>query len=181
MRISFHLSLRCAPIFIFLHFPMKSVVILLISLIAALSSAAQTPSVVRSITASGRNKVVQPAKLTQMLLPSARSSVSNADDAANEDLSVTSTSKGAGFRIQIYSDSNSETAKNSARAKAANISSKFPEYRTYVTYNSPYWRLRVGDFRTREEAAEVADMLKHSFPSYAKEIRVVHDRINIQR
>ncbi len=160
---------------------MKSVFILLISLAAAFSSLAQTPSVVRSITASGRNKVVQPAKLTQMLQPVTTPALSSAEDAGSEELPSASTVKGAGFRVQIYSDSNSETAKNSARAKAANISSKFPEYRTYVTYNSPYWRLRVGDFRTREEAAEVADMLKHSFPSYAKEIRVVHDRINTQR
>ncbi|MDE7238043.1 MAG: SPOR domain-containing protein [Paramuribaculum sp.] len=50
--------------------------------------------------------------------------------------------------------------------------------RTYVTYNSPYWRLRVGDFRTQAEAAAAAEELRQAFPRSAKEIRVVRDNIN---
>lgn len=48
---------------------------------------------------------------------------------------------------------------------------------TYVVYNSPYWRLRVGNFKTNEEAQTAAEELRMAFPSYAREIRVVRDRI----
>lgn len=84
----------------------------------------------------------------------------------------------SGYRIQVFSDNNSRTAKSEARYKANNISEKFPELRTYITYNAPFWRLRVGDFRTPEEANDIVVKLKEEFPKYSKEIRVVRDRIN---
>lgn len=86
--------------------------------------------------------------------------------------------RSSGWRIQVFSDSNQRTAKGEASAKSRNISSRFPQYRTYVTYNSPYWRLRVGDFRSQTEANEAAAEIRRAFPGYAKEIRVVRDRIN---
>ena len=85
----------------------------------------------------------------------------------------------AGYRVQVFSDNNQRTAKNEARSKSRSIGSRFPKYRTYVSYTSPYWRLRVGDFRTRQEATAAADELREAFPSYSKEIRVVRDRINL--
>ena len=51
--------------------------------------------------------------------------------------------------------------------------------RTYVTYTSPYWRLKVGDFRTQREAQAAVDQIRQAFPSYGKEIRVVRDRVNL--
>lgn len=82
-----------------------------------------------------------------------------------------------GYRIQVFSDNNARTAKSEARQRARNISSRFPEYQTYVVYSSPYWRLRVGNFRTMEEANNAADQVKEAFPAYSREIRVVRDRI----
>ncbi|MDE5745597.1 MAG: SPOR domain-containing protein, partial [Paramuribaculum sp.] len=63
--------------------------------------------------------------------------------------------------------------------KGNNIPERFPTYRTYVKYTSPYWRLRVGDFRTRREAEDAAEAIKQAFPSYSREIRVVADRITV--
>ena len=85
----------------------------------------------------------------------------------------------AGFRVQVFSDNNARTAKNEARSKQRTISSRFPQYQTYVMYTSPYWRLKVGDFRTQQEANNAADELRKAFPAYSKEIRVVRDRVNI--
>ncbi|MDE6317891.1 MAG: SPOR domain-containing protein, partial [Muribaculaceae bacterium] len=83
-----------------------------------------------------------------------------------------------GYRVQIYSDNNARTAKNEARTKERAISGAFPELATYVIYDSPYWRLRVGDCRSRAEAEELASRIKNAFPSYRSEITVVRDRIN---
>ena len=89
--------------------------------------------------------------------------------------------KTAGYRVLVFSDGNAKTAKNEARSKAQNISSRLPKYRTYVTYTSPYWRLKVGDFLTRQEAENAADEIKKIFPAYAREVRVVTDRVNAAR
>ena len=87
--------------------------------------------------------------------------------------------KMGGYRIQVFSDNNARTAKAEARSRARNVSAKFPEYATYVVFSSPYWRLRVGNFRTQEEANNAAHMLKEAFPAYSREIRVVRDRITV--
>lgn len=89
------------------------------------------------------------------------------------------TGRMAGYRVQVFSDGNQRTARNEARRKAMMIGSKFPQYRTYTSFSSPYWRLRVGDFRTQKEAQAVAADIKSAFPSFAKEIRVVRDRVLI--
>lgn len=84
----------------------------------------------------------------------------------------------AGYRIQAYTDSNQRTAKARAQSIANNISDTFPEYKQYLAYNAPYWRLRIGDFLTQEEAMEALTQLKKAFPSLANEMRIVRDRIN---
>ena len=89
------------------------------------------------------------------------------------------TGKMGGYRIQVFSDNNARTAKSEARTRARNISAQFPQYPTYVVYSSPYWRLRVGNFRTQEEASQAARELKEAFPRYSREIRVVRDRVVI--
>ncbi len=93
--------------------------------------------------------------------------------------SAATRTKTAGFRVQVFSDNNQRTAKNEARTKARIIGERFPELRTYVTYTSPYWRLKVGDFRTQRDAQAAADDIRQAFPSYGKEIRVVRDRVNL--
>lgn len=83
-----------------------------------------------------------------------------------------------GYRVQVYADNNQRVAKGEARQREKVISQKFPSLMTYVAYASPYWRLRVGDFRSQAEAEKVAADIRHAFPAYAKEVRVVRDRIN---
>ena len=48
-----------------------------------------------------------------------------------------------------------------------------------MVYKAPYWRLKVGDFLTREEAVAVMAELKKSFASLAGEMIIVRDRINV--
>lgn len=88
--------------------------------------------------------------------------------------------KVAGYRVQIFSDNNARTAKDEAESKARLVAEKFPRYSTYVVYSSPYWRLKLGDFRTRDEAEVAATEIKRKFPEFAREIRVVRDRVNLR-
>lgn len=96
----------------------------------------------------------------------------------NPDAAAGTTVKSAGYRVQVFSDNNVKTAKNEARSMAHAISAKFPQYKTYVVFQSPYWRLKVGDFPTQAEAQNALEMIKRSFPNYSRELRVVKDRIN---
>ncbi len=50
--------------------------------------------------------------------------------------------------------------------------------RSYIMFNSPYWRVKVGDFRTRAEAEAAMAELRHAFPSMAAYMRIVRDKIN---
>lgn len=84
----------------------------------------------------------------------------------------------AGYRVQVFSDNNQRTAKNEARSKQSQLREAFPEWTTYVVYNSPFWRLRVGDFRSHGEADAAANKIRSRFPAFAREVRVVKDRIN---
>lgn len=83
----------------------------------------------------------------------------------------------AGYRIQVYSDNKRQTAKRRAQRIASEISGAYPDYGSYLAYKAPYWRLRVGDFVSEEEAKEALLELKSKFPSLANEMRIVRDRI----
>lgn len=83
-----------------------------------------------------------------------------------------------GYRVQVYADNNVRVAKGEARQRERAISRRFPSMTTYVAYASPYWRLRVGDFRTQAEAEKAAADIRRAFPGYAREVRIVRDRIN---
>ena len=88
-------------------------------------------------------------------------------------------SHGVGFRIQAYSDNNPKTAKAAAQKRARDIAMKFPQYRSYITYKAPAWRLRIGDFKTRGEAQAALHRIKSIYPNFAREMVIVKDRINI--
>ena len=119
----------------------------------------------------GKVKVVQPDRLAER--------VSRAEGVIKYDGNK-GYAQSAGFRIQVFSDNDYRTAKNNALYKEGLIQQAFPELETYVTFTSPFWRLRVGDFRTYEEAGNALRQLKKEFPQMAREMRVVRDKIQIQ-
>lgn len=133
------------------------------------------PNIVDHITTGTTNTINQPDALFQRLMPV---EVVEQEEEKEEVVRPTS-GRMAGYRVQVFSDNNARTAKAEANSKQRIISSRFPQFQTYVMYTSPYWRLKVGDFRTQQEASAAADELKKAFPSYSKEIRVVRDRVNI--
>lgn len=82
----------------------------------------------------------------------------------------------SGFRIQIYSDNTQKHAKDEAQKRAATIEAYDEELETYVTFNSPFWRVRVGDFLNYEDAVAKLRELKAAFPKY-DDMRIVKDNI----
>lgn len=87
--------------------------------------------------------------------------------------------RGVGYRIQAYTDNNPRTAKAAAQQRARDIAMKFPQYRSYITYKAPAWRLRIGDFKTQAEAQAALSRIRSVFPSYARQMTIVRDHINV--
>ncbi|MEZ3563408.1 SPOR domain-containing protein [Duncaniella muricolitica] len=133
-------------------------------------------TIVDHITEGTANTVTQPEALLKRLCKI----VDNTEkEDRTEEPSKPVAGRLAGYRVQVFSDNNVRTAKAEAASKQRVISARFPQYQTYVRYTSPYWRLKVGDFRTQQEANAAAEELRKAFPAYSKEIRVVRDRISM--
>ena len=84
-----------------------------------------------------------------------------------------------GFRAQVFSGNNQRKSKEEAFKKEKEIKELFPDVTTYVTYNAPFWKVRVGDYRSHEEAYQMMRMLMSSFPTYAKEMYIVKEEVKI--
>ena len=110
-----------------------------------LHATAEAPdsTIVDRINASETIEVIQPAALQQRLIPNREA------DAATSANHATPAAR-SGFRIQIF-DSNARGARNEAQGRKRAVESRFSKMRAYVTFDSPYWRVRVGDFHTRAE------------------------------
>jgi hypothetical protein len=69
-----------------------------------------------------------------------------------------------GFRIQIYNSSNRNAREESNKARAL-FMSKFPDIVSYPIYAEPgYFKIRVGDFRTKAEATKLFMLVSRDFP-----------------
>jgi hypothetical protein len=77
---------------------------------------------------------------------------------------------GNGFRVQIFSGENRKDAYN-AQAK---FLEQFPDTRSYIIYNEPNFKVRVGDFRTRLEAEKLQGELSKWFTG----MFIINEKIN---
>lgn len=84
-----------------------------------------------------------------------------------------------GYRTQVFSGNNQRKSKDEAFRKEKEIKELFPDVPTYVTYNAPFWRLRVGDFRSHEEAYHMQRLLMDAFPAYKKEMYIIREDVKI--
>lgn len=77
-----------------------------------------------------------------------------------------------GYRVQVISTMN--------RGKAMEVKGRlmqlFPQYQTYLSYLSPYFRVRIGDFRNRNDAVQLQEQLNPYFP---QGVFTVRDMIHI--
>ena len=66
-----------------------------------------------------------------------------------------------GYRIVIYNGAD----KNAALAAKNNFSRAFPGTRSYVSYNVPSYKIKVGDFDDKGDAAKFMRRLMSAFPA----------------
>ncbi len=66
-----------------------------------------------------------------------------------------------GFRIQVATSNN----RNDVFVVKTKIYQKYPELKPYLIYQPPNYKLKVGNFKTREEAEPYLQKLTAVFPS----------------
>lgn len=69
-----------------------------------------------------------------------------------------------GYRIRVYYENN-QNARNRSEAIARSISGTYPGIGVYRTFESPNFKVCVGDFRTKDEALKLYHALKSSYPT----------------
>ncbi len=77
-----------------------------------------------------------------------------------------------GFRIQVINT----TDRNAAIEAKTTVYRLYPELKAYLLYQSPYFRLRVGNFETRDEAESYQRQLAREFK---QNVYIVNDTIEV--
>jgi hypothetical protein len=77
-----------------------------------------------------------------------------------------------GFRLLVINTNK----RDEAIAAKTKVYTNFPELKAYLVYQSPYFKLKVGNFRNREEAQDYQKSLGNFFP---KGVFIVADTIEV--
>lgn len=70
----------------------------------------------------------------------------------------------SGYRVRIFFD-NKQTARVESEETLKKFESMYHDVVAYRTYANPYFKVTVGDFRTRSEAVRLLERIKGAFPS----------------
>lgn len=77
-----------------------------------------------------------------------------------------------GYRLLVINTNK----RDDAIAAKTKVYTNFPELKAYLVYQSPYFRLKAGNFKTREEAQQYQKSLNYYFP---KGVFIISDIIEV--
>jgi hypothetical protein len=93
--------------------------------------------------------------------------------AVNASIKKASTRSGKGYRLLVVNTNKRDEAID-AKTK---IYTHFPELKSYLTYQSPFFKVKAGNFKTREEAEKYRKTMSVYFP---KGVFIINDTIEIK-
>jgi hypothetical protein len=91
----------------------------------------------------------------------------------NEAVKKSSARTMRGYRLLVVNTNNREEA----IAAKTKIYTYFPELSAYMTYQSPYFKLKAGNFKTRDEAERVRKSMATVFP---KGVFIINDIVEVK-
>ena len=83
-----------------------------------------------------------------------------------------------GYRVQVYSSNQQQSAKAEALDLEEKLKQKVNQT-IYVQYLPPFWKVRIGDFRTYDEAKEYKKEFVQIFPDLIGDTYIVRDKIKV--
>jgi len=98
----------------------------------------------------GKVEIVQDERITQLAEQYRKMSLNNPEI--------------DGYRVQIFFDAGSNS-KNAAANVKSGFETTYPEIKSYLSYKEPYYRVRVGDFRSLTEAVGFQKKLANDYPN----------------
>ena len=115
-----------------------------------------------SYSASGKTEIIQDSRVDMLV---------------SKHIQINQTLKTMeGFRIQLFSDSGNNS-KTKAQAAHDEFLSRYPGMGVYLTFKSPNYKVRIGDFRTKLDAQrflmEIAADYSNAF--------IITDQINLPK
>jgi len=78
-----------------------------------------------------------------------------------------------GYRIQIFFDAGHTSMQNAYKVMEI-FEARYPGEHAYISFREPYYRIRVGDFRTRIEAEGFRQKIMPEYPNAF----IIKDNIN---
>lgn len=69
-----------------------------------------------------------------------------------------------GYRVRIFFD-NKQNSRGASEAAVARFRAAYPGHGTYRSFVNPYFKVTVGDFRTKSEAMQLMNAIKGDFPA----------------
>lgn len=78
-----------------------------------------------------------------------------------------------GWRVNIFFETGNNSKKLAMEAKAGFVQ-KYPNIPSYLVFQEPYYKIRVGDYRTQLEAEKFLKIIAAEYPNAF----VVEDKIN---
>jgi hypothetical protein len=91
----------------------------------------------------------------------------------NEEASRESRKTGRGYRLMIISTTN----RDEALAAKTKIYTYFPELKAYLWHQSPYYKLKAGNFKERKEAEDYQKKINIYFP---KGVFIMNDVVELK-
>lgn len=68
-----------------------------------------------------------------------------------------------GFRVEIFFSSEFD-ALSQSKIKKVEFLSQYPDYVVHIKYEAPNFRVRIGDFRTKNEALKLHKKIERNYP-----------------
>ncbi len=70
----------------------------------------------------------------------------------------------SGYRIRVYYD-NSPQARTRSESIENALTAQYPEHKVYRSFESPNYKVLIGNFRSKDEALRIFNALKKTYPT----------------
>lgn len=133
-------------------------------LFASLPAFSQSDSLITHLTDSSSVVVYKDARLDLLIKKQAQINEVTSRDARRTD---------KGYRLMIISTNN----RDEAIAAKTKVYTYFPELKAYLWYQSPYFRVKAGNFKDRKDAESYQKRMNSYFP---KGVFIMKDVIEVK-